>query len=371
MRLLSIALLLLLLGISGISSSAPPSREAELAALRGEISRLERELARTRQAESGLAGNLARSTLELQLQEKRLAEAVAARELTLRQAAASEAEVARLEDELETARADLARRMSGLYRLGRQGYARLFLSLQFDSRFLPSVRLLRFLVQRDREVVDRYTATRRELGRERDRLIARRQEIETWVSQEEGRRTLLARVRSRQAALLAQTSRQNQDLAARAGELAERERRLAVFLDALGRQGEGDGLSGQPMRQFRGLLDWPAQGPVTTGFGPQLDPRYRTQVPHNGVDIATAPASEVRAVFPGRVLFAAPFEGYGTTVVVSHAGRALTLYAGLSELRVRKEDVVSLDQVVGLASERLYFEVRVENRPEDPVHWFR
>jgi septal ring factor EnvC (AmiA/AmiB activator) len=123
------------------------------------------------------------------------------------------------------------------------------------------------------------------------------------------------------------------------------------------------------MQQFRGILDWPAAGKVVERFGPRLDPRYHTQVPHNGVDLETTAGGEVKAVYPGKVLFAAPFEGYGLTVVVHHPGRVLTLYAGLSELRKAKDDMVSLAEIVGLAADRLYFEIRVENHPEDPVSW--
>jgi septal ring factor EnvC (AmiA/AmiB activator) len=95
-------------------------------------------------------------------------------------------------------------------------------------------------------------------------------------------------------------------------------------------------------------------------------------VPHNGVDIAVAAAgAPVKAVFPGKVLYAAPFQGYGNTVIVQHPGRVFTLYAGLSSMRVGKEDMLSLGDTVGLASDKLYFEIRVENRPEDPLSWLR
>jgi septal ring factor EnvC (AmiA/AmiB activator) len=58
-------------------------------------------------------------------------------------------------------------------------------------------------------------------------------------------------------------------------------------------------------------------------------------------------------------------------VIVHHPGRVFTLYAGLSALRVGAGGMVSLGDPVGLASDRLYFEIRVENRPEDPLHWLR
>jgi septal ring factor EnvC (AmiA/AmiB activator) len=188
------------------------------------------------------------------------------------------------------------------------------------------------------------------------------------------RRAALVSLRGRQAALLAAADSERRTLAARAAELGERERKLAGLVDLLAKREAMIGLpgeAGQSMQAFRGVLDWPARGRVTAGFGPLLDPRYHTRVPHNGIDIATAAGSEVRAVFPGKVLFAAPFEGYGATVVLFHSGRVLTLYAGLSEPRVNREDMVSLGQVVGLASDKLYFEIRVENRPENPSSWLR
>jgi len=79
----------------------------------------------------------------------------------------------------------------------------------------------------------------------------------------------------------------------------------------------------------------------------------------------------VLVVYPGKVVFAAPFEGYGPTVVVQHAGRAFTLYAGLAEVSVARDDMLSLQQPVGRADAGLYFEIRVENRPENPLSWMR
>jgi septal ring factor EnvC (AmiA/AmiB activator) len=360
-----------LAGLLALSLRAePPSREKELAAIRAEIARLETRLARAKQEQSGIQGEIAKTDLELKLQESRLSEATAARRLAVEEEAEGQRRVAQLSADLETARRDLGRRLVGLYSLGRQGYLRLFLSLKPDSRLLPSIRLMRYLARRDRESIDRVTAARASLAGERDRLAARWAEIEKWLGQEQTRRRDLVRLRARQADLLAQARRESQALEAQAGELAEKEKKLSAFLDLLyGRSPEA--LSGKPMQDFKGVLDWPVHGKVTAGFGPILDPRYHTRVPHNGVDIETAPKAEVRAVFPGKVLFAAPFEGYGTTVVVHHAGRVLTLYAGLSSCQVNQEDMVTLGQVVGSASDKLYFEIRVENRPENPLHWLR
>ncbi len=348
----------------------PLSREQELANLRGEIAKLETRLGEARKLQRGLRGELDAADLELRLQEARLAEAVTARDVAARRAEEGEREVRRLEEALVQARKDLRQRVSGLYRLGRQGYLRLFLALKPDERLLPSIRLARYLARRDRAAVDRYQSSRTRLEQERERLAAQKEELEQWLSREEARRRQLAEVRRRKAALLARVEKEGKDLTAQASALSDRERKLSAMVDFLvGRTTTNP--AGTPIQQFRGVLDWPVQGKVTEGFGFRMDPRYKTRVPHNGLDLSTTPATEVKAVFPGKVLYAAPFQGYGPTVIVHHPGRVFTLYAGLSELKTGPGGVVSLGDVVGLASDKLYFEIRVENRPDDPLHWLR
>ncbi len=364
------ALLLALLAPSFSAFSAEPSREQELAAIRSQISQLTARLEQARRQQAGLRGELAQADLALELQEKRLAEALAARDMAARRVADSEAEVRRLETAAVGAREALGQRLAGLYRLGRQGYLRLVFALRPDDRLIPSVRLMRYLAQRDRQTVDRYQQAQRRLASQRDRLLAEREEMESWIADERSRRRQLAALRSHKATLLARAEQERQSLAVKAGALADRERKLANFLDLLyGRNTSV--LAGTPMQEFRGILDWPVAGKVTAGFGPRLDPRYKTKVPHNGLDLASAPGAEVKVVFPGKVLYAAPFQGYGQTVIVHHPGRVFTLYAGLSEARVGPGGMLSLGDVVGLASDRLYFEIRVENRPDDPLRWLR
>jgi septal ring factor EnvC (AmiA/AmiB activator) len=366
----ALVILGLLLGLTAPLPAQKPSREAELAALRMEIARLTERLASARKAQSGLQGEIDAVEVELRLQEARLTEATTARDLAARRVAVGEREVARLQGALDTARDDLKRHLAGLFRLGRQGYLRLFLSLKPDRRLLPSIRLMRYLARRDRSAIDRYQEARVNLRRERDQLLARREETERWIASERTRRQQMVAVRHRKEALLAQLQKESQTLSARTSELGDRAKKLAGFLDLLYGRAQGDP-AGTPMQQFRGVLDWPLEGKVTAGFGSILDPRYRTRVPHNGVDLAAAAGAPVKVVFPGKVLYAAPFQGYGETVIVQHPGRVFTLYAGLSSMRVGKEDMLSLGDTVGLASDKLYFEIRVENRPEDPLNWLR
>jgi len=358
--------------LTPLFSQPPPSpRERDLAAIRREIARLEEELSDARARERSLAERLEAAELDLALQERRVAEAGAARAVAEERVAEAAAAVVRLGGELSAARASLRRRLTGLYRLGSEGPLRLLLAAEPGSDLPAAVRLLRFLVRRDSRAVDRYLEARERLEEERARLEEERSEVARWLAEAEGRRRELAAARSRQARLLARARAEREELASRAEGLMDKERKLSNLVDFLyGRAGTP--LGGRPIQEFRGVLDWPLAGRVTVPFGPRTDPRYRTEVPHNGIEIEPERgAGAVRAVYPGKVLYAAPFQGYGPTVVVHHAGRAFTLYAGLGELRVGEGDVLELGDPVGTAAGPLYFEIRSENMPEDPTNWLR
>ncbi len=117
---------------------------------------------------------------------------------------------------------------------------------------------------------------------------------------------------------------------------------------------------------------WPVAGPMTSPFGL----RWRGILPevHRGVDIAVPTGTEVRAMAPGRVLFAGTEGGYGSVVWVEHGGEVLTLYAHLSEIRVRAGDGIAARTVVGLSGStgdatapHLHFELWRWGQERDPV----
>jgi len=368
---------------TGASSGGPPvskapegksaeiqAREKELAELQEQISQLSAQLEDAEVRVSGLEGAIEKVGLERRIQERRVQEADAERQLAAARVSEAERRLEASEAQLATERARLEERLTGLYRLARHGHARLVFSIDPRADPLPAVRLLRYLVRRDASSVERFVRLGTQLAQQRVELDGRRAEAAAWYSQQTARRDELARLEQRQTALLAGVRLHEKQLATQALELADRETQLAGLLDTLyGR--EKAPLAGRSMLEFRGLLDWPVKGRLTGEFGPRLDPRYRTRVPHNGVDLETRQGDAVVAVYPGRVAYAADFSGYGPTVVLAHAGQVFTLYAGLASTLVRKGELVSLGQRLGSAGSSLYFEIRVENRPEDPRRWIR
>jgi len=355
--------------VAAAAGAGTSDREADLERIRAEIARLQARLVRLQERSEGVAGELAQTELRLELQSRRVEETRAEKALAEERVEESERQVAELTRQLAAARQALGERLAALHRMGRAGPLRLLVSVRSEDHLLEGIRWLRYLAIREGAAVARYRDTGLRVELERERLAAGRAEIAALLRAEAARLADLESLRSRQGALLARLERESDSVQAEADELVEKERRLANLIDQLyGRNPEP--LAGTPLQSFRGVLDWPLDGRVLIGFGPRLDPRYGTRVPHNGVRIAAAGAP-VRVVFPGKVLYAAPFEGFGLTVVVHHPSRVFTLYADLAELQVAVDDMLSLRAIVGLADERLYFEIRVENRPVDPLDWLR
>lgn len=267
-------------------------------------------------------------------------------------------------------RASLRRRLLSIDRFARQGYLRLFLDVDRSADLQVAIRQLRFLARRDADAAASYRAARAGLLDEQRELQLRVAEAERWVDTEQERRRELERLLSEQRRLLGRLEERRRRLERSAGELGRREERLSRLIELL-QEESGSGLQGVSIEEFQGALDWPVLGSVSTEFGPRTDPVYGTTLPHNGLEIATREGAAVATVYPGRVLFAAPFQDLGFTVVVEHPGRVLTLYAGLARLEVEEGDVLVFESIVGAASDRLYFEVRRGKRPEDPRSWLR
>jgi len=131
-----------------------------------------------------------------------------------------------------------------------------------------------------------------------------------------------------------------------------------------------------------GSLQWPVDGEVIYNFGRETQPNG-TVLRWNGIGIAAARGTPVRAVRSGTVVLAGPFEGYGPTVVVSHGDGFYTLYLYLEDIGVIEGRVVDAGQVVGTVGGQstpegphLEFQIRAPldgGSPQamDPLQWLR
>ncbi len=120
------------------------------------------------------------------------------------------------------------------------------------------------------------------------------------------------------------------------------------------------------------LPRWPVDGTLSSPFGLRTS-GFRIHI-HKGVDIAVPTGTPVRAMSAGRVAFAGKSPGFGLVVILDHGPELQTLYAHLSEIRVRTGDHVEHRALLGLSGStgrssapHVHFEIRRRGRPEDPV----
>ena len=113
---------------------------------------------------------------------------------------------------------------------------------------------------------------------------------------------------------------------------------------------------------------WPANGEVLSQFSPD-DGR-------NGIDIAGADGSPIRAAAKGKVVYAGTgLRGYGLLIIIKHDETFLTAYAHNRAVKINEGDAVESGQIIaemgqsGTDSVRLHFEIRRDGQPVDPLEY--
>lgn len=126
-------------------------------------------------------------------------------------------------------------------------------------------------------------------------------------------------------------------------------------------------LAAQPVRK-------PARGYFTSGFGVRHSPFFPDRVKmHEGLDIANARGTEIRAPADGVVTFADVKSGYGRTLILDHGYGLETWYAHTNEFKVHRGEKVRRGKKIATIGNsgrstgpHLHYEVRVHGVPVDP-----
>jgi septal ring factor EnvC (AmiA/AmiB activator) len=131
-------------------------------------------------------------------------------------------------------------------------------------------------------------------------------------------------------------------------------------------------------RNSKGQLPWPIDnGTITQKFGLRIHPVFGTRTNNPGVEISAPPRSTVRVVNDGYVIGVEILPNFGNSVLVHHGG-FYTVYGNLSEIYVRKDQVLSRNDVIGLSGDEnsligevLFFMVREGTTDLNPEEWLQ
>lgn len=125
--------------------------------------------------------------------------------------------------------------------------------------------------------------------------------------------------------------------------------------------------------KLKGHLLLPVTGELTNRFG---SARKDSGTAWKGLFIRAATGSPVKALAPGRVVFADWLRGFGNLIIIDHGDGYMSLYGNNEAVLKHEGDEVKAGEIIasvgnsgGNAESGLYFEVRYQSRPIDPLLW--
>lgn len=360
--------------LATIAPGPPPATQDRAEALQAEAERLARE-SRT------LLGELRKLEIERDLQNERARQATSAVADASRALAIANGRLVEIEAQRAAQIPDVSARLVDLYKRGRSGNVRLLLgatSLRDFARTTRAVasmtRVTETRLQAHRRLLASAQAERAVAAAAVSRLQAESRKVE------QGQAAAVSAVRAR-ATLLADIDKRRDLTAQLAGELQVAARKLDEQVVSVATAPPPATPSPTapvfpPRLPVRGGLEWPLDGRISGRFG---EPSLRTAgaAPRNGVEIEAIEGARAKAIHAGSVVFASPFPGFGTLVIVDHSHGYHSVYGYLASTTLSKGDVVDVGREVGRVAATpggppaLYFEFRIDGRSVDPVQWLR
>lgn len=367
----------LVLVISVNVAHSQPARNADLARIRADIARLRTRLDDLRTQTRSAEHDLEEADLELGIRTNELQLAIDMQSQLEEQRRETESQIAAIAPRIAREKDFLRKRLAALYRLGGLSYVRMLLSIDDRRDPVQAMSMLSFLVSRDARAVTRFQSEREQLRARTNELADRERKVAAARSIVEQRQRSVAAARADKERTLLSLRNQGNASEQKLAELEEKAKRLEHLLDVLSRQ-NGAAAAATDIRSVQGALAWPVQGKIIEHFGKQRNAKFSTVTFSNGLKIAAAPGAEVRSVFAGTVLFSQWFKGYGNLVILDHGNRVFSLYGNLKSPAVAVGDRINAGQALAGVGESedahsgyLYFEIRQDNKPEDPQKWLR
>jgi len=391
--LASAALALLLAAPAG---AADEGRRAELAGerseLRSRIRALQTEIERAEASRQDAAGELRDTEKAISAANLKLRQLAGERRRAEREHALLTEELAALEARIAVRQRDLAELLRRHARAGDSEALRLMLSGRDPNQVARDLHFLRQMSAAELGQIQELRAAQQERRVLAARVAEQAEALRAIEAEQKSARDRLAKDRATRTEVLARVSAEIRRQRREVGSLQKDEQRLSKLIAGLaritrrppsatpGKPGPKNDLLPEPgvpdtgFARLKGKLRLPARGELAHRFGtprPGGGPAWR------GVFIR-AEGGEVRAVASGTVVFADWLRGYGNLMIVDHGAGYLTIYGNNESLYRNVGDAVKTGDVIaaigdsgGSEESGLYFEVRYQGQPEDPLAWAR
>lgn len=244
------------------------------------------------------------------------------------------------------------------------------------------------------EVIEARRGALAELSRLRQQTEEKTQALGAIEAQARADRETLLAQRREQRRILERVSGELRQARRRLQQLAADESRLSRLVEEIGKllterpaagfrspakaerqSGPDDSAAATLFSKLRGRLRFPVRGELAQRFGAG---RGGGATSAKGVFIRAAEGDQVRSVAAGRVVYADWMRGFGNLLIVDHGEAYLSVYGNNESLLKQTGDPVASGEPLatvgasgGNEQTGLYFEMRHQGRPFDPLGWVK
>jgi murein hydrolase activator len=290
-----------------------------------------------------------------------------------------------LEAEIASRRETLGRLLTLRYLNGEQSGAKLLFSGDDPSRITRELVYYGYVSRAQTEFIGELRSSLARLKELEIGTRGKNAEIAAVESARRSERAALVRQQSEHRRVLAQVSTQLREQRRQVKNLERDESRLSRLVEELRKllasappllRNDKVPEPGRADKSFAGLsrgLRLPIKGELTNRFGAQ---RKDGGPSWKGLFIRSPAGQEVRAVAPGRVVFADWLRGFGNLLIIDHGKSYLTIYGNNESVLKRVGETVGTGDAVatvgasgGNMESGLYFEIRHEGKAFDPMRW--
>ena len=380
-------------------------KKADLKEVQSRIRDLQKEIARTEESRNEASDDLQETEASISETSRRINELSGQRGGLERELGTLSAKSAALEKRIQTQQIQLEQMLARYYTSGQARGLRHLLSgsdANQLSRDLHYLKLLSFaeseLIARLREALTEQKRLAEEIKDKRDKMADVEKSRQKELSQ-------LAAERKKHQALIARLGDKIRQQRREVASLKQDEQRLSKLIDGLAKlamqrslkpaatrkdnkSAPSQAVSGpiakiedtpEPIpgagnfNQLRGKLKLPVRGELMNRFG---TPRAEGGTTWRGLFIRAINGAEVKAVAAGRVVFADWLRGFGNLIILDHGSGFMTVYGYNDSLLRRAGQNVSAGDTIAAAGSSggntesgLYFELRNQGQPVDPLKW--
>jgi murein hydrolase activator len=372
--------------MAGAADAGPTDQLKEL---RGRIDSLQKQLTESEESKSEAADALRETERAISDANRRLFELAGQQRDVKSTLARLEAQKSRVLDGAEAQQGLLAKLLYHQYLSGQPDPLRLVFNRQDSNEIARQMHYLSYISRARAEVI---AALRRDLS-DLDQLAAetqaKSQELAQLQADEASQKKQIEQERREHAAVLKKVSDQIGRQRKEISHLKRNEERLAKLVDRLARElarpparerrprneqlPEPVPAGAGPFQELKGRLRLPVIGELANRYG---SPRADSGLSWKGLFIAAKQGQEVRAIAGGRVVFADWLRGFGNLMILDHGGGYLSLYGNNESLYRQVGDLVKMGDPVaavgatgGNPETGLYFELRFQGKPLDPLTW--